>query len=234
MGGDGDLCAVCVQLVGELDEGQVGRLTPGPRDLRVLHVGALDEPDRHPALRKRLGIRPAALEVRLDRCRHRAALAGHSRDSRQDAVGAALLLCAHLDASARWKRRGDPLETPLHGLPGLVEADVREIDRQERVLGSSLERLREGDVVVGDTVRLDRDRRRSHRRSRSSSRAPPRRADARRQAHPPAASRRRGPGPAGRRPALRRGGRAPRAPIPRSSRARTGRAERLRERTPGG
>jgi hypothetical protein len=33
---------------------------------------------------------------------------------------------------------------------------VREIDRQERVLGSSLEGLREGDVVVGDTVRFGR------------------------------------------------------------------------------
>jgi len=33
---------------------------------------------------------------------------------------------------------------------------VREIDRQERVRGRSRQRLSQGDVVVGDTVRRDR------------------------------------------------------------------------------
>jgi hypothetical protein len=92
----------------------------------------------------------------VDRRRHRAAPAGHGRDRRQDAVGAALLLCPHLDPPPGRKRRGDPLEAPLHRVRRLVEADVREIDRQKRVLGGSLEPPREGDVLVRDAVRLDR------------------------------------------------------------------------------
>lgn len=92
----------------------------------------------------------------MNRCAERAAHARHRQDRRQDALGAALLLGADLNASPRRKRGSDPLEALAHSLAGLIEPYMREIDRQEGALRGLIEGAREHDIVVGNPVRLDR------------------------------------------------------------------------------
>jgi hypothetical protein len=60
-----------------------------------------------------------------------------------------------LDVSPLRQRRSDPLEPLLYGFTGLIEPDVGEVDRQERVLRGLIEPARQGDIVITNSVGLD-------------------------------------------------------------------------------
>jgi hypothetical protein len=136
------------QAVGEHRVGDVRLAPPGPRDVRALDIGALDEPHGDARGGEPVGVGRRAQQVGLQRGAHGQPAPGQAARRLHRAPGRLGLLRAELQAPAGGDRLGDLRRQPE------VERDVRQVERQPDAGRRVAQPPGERDVRHGDLLGL--------------------------------------------------------------------------------